>query len=487
MTPVTDPELLKKLEGGDTGPKPVTDSAILEQLEGKKKPATAAQPESGMWKSAADFFKYVGGKAVKGLTDFGELEKAGSQQMRGINPEELAPQQRPGAGGEAIQKALPQPSAGYQPSAATRAVGAGVEAATNPASYIGAAGPVRGAVSALGAGAGSEVGRDIGGTPGALVGGALGGLAGGTRINPEIPAASRATIRDAAEAAYDSIKDSPRKIPLEESSALAEKLRDKLNSEGIYREAPEGISVFKTLDRLNSGVNADHITPGEVHSVTKTLQKIASSNPGNATGQAAQLARSELFEHLKQYPELAEAIETGNANWRALKTSEKIETAKEKGELGARSTMTGDNIDSALRTQIRQMYFNNKVYKTPEEKAVMKAIVEGDTASNIAKTFRTLKTPIRHAATAIMHAKSAGILNHGAEWLLKGVAKRNTERQISALDEAVRWGAPASGSRPVPGPQTSRGAQRAGQAARGAIVGEAASKREKNKANVYEE
>src|ERR1700729_3046428 len=165
----------------------------------------SASPAAGgdMWKSAADFFKYIGGKEVKGLTDFGEMEKAGSQQMRGIQPEELSPQQRPGAGGQAIQKALPQPSPGYQPSMPTRMLGAGVETAANPASYVGAIGPVRGVVSALGAGAGAQAGGEVGGTPGAIIGGALGGLAGGTRINTEIAPPVRGVIRDAAEAAYD--------------------------------------------------------------------------------------------------------------------------------------------------------------------------------------------------------------------------------------------------------------------------------------------
>lgn len=431
----------------------------------------SSQPKTGgggLWSSAADFFKSI----PRGLA--GATRAPGAFGTQGVleAPDEKLKQ--------TTAKAAEQL---HQPEGFAGRVGERTGAAmTDPTTFVPLRGAVRTGASIVGGIVGGQAGQDIGGTAGGIVGGAIGGLAGGTSIRTDIPPATRGVIRDAAEAAYDTVKNSPRKIPLEETSLLSEKLRDKLNQEGVYREAPEGVAVFKTLDRLNSAVNASHITPAEVHSITKTLQKIGSSNPGNATGRAAGIARSEIFSWLEQFPELKEAIGVGNANWRALKTSEALGTAQEKGQLGAQATVTGDNIDRALRSQIRQMYFSKKVYKTPEEEALMKSIVEGDTTSNIGKRFAKLKTPLRHLASAVMHAKGAGILNHGAEWLLKGVANRNTERQIGKLDEAVRWTAPASGQRPAPSSQMSRGQQRAVQAGRGGSIGA-----DKKRPNVYEE
>lgn len=280
----------------------------------------------------------------------------------------------------------------------------------------------------------------------------------------------RTALRDASEAAYDTIKNSPRKIATEETSGLAEQLRTKLNSEGIYREG-ESFAVFKQIDRLTNALNADHITPGEIHAVTKTLQAIANRNVGKEAAFAATATRKAIFSYLQKFPELAEAIEIGNANWRALKTSEKIDLAKQKGEFGAKTTVTGDNIDPALRSQMRQLYFNNKVAKSPEEKELLRSIVEGDTSSNIAKRFRALKTPLKYMAEGIMHAKSAGILAQGAHMLAKSIANRNTSRQVEKLDELVRRNSPAAGpARPgVPrGEEVGKGTQRGIQAGRGA-------------------
>jgi hypothetical protein len=115
---------------------------------------------------------------------------------------------------------------------------------------------------------------------------------------------------------------------MEESSIVAEGIRKKLNDEGVYREAPDGVSVFKTVDRLTQAINAGHITPAEIHGITKTLQKIQRSNPGNSTGRAAEIARQELFDYLKKFPELEEAINVGNANYRVFKTSDSISTRR---------------------------------------------------------------------------------------------------------------------------------------------------------------
>jgi hypothetical protein len=134
--------------------------------------------------------------------------------------------------------------------------------------------------------------------------------------------------------------------------------------------------------------------------------------------------------------------------------------------------MTGDNIDPALRTQMRQMYFNKKINKTPEEKEILRSILEGDTVSNIAKKFNLIKTPLRHLGMAIMHTKDGtGILAHGVQMLMKSISNRSTAQKVQKLDELVRSTAPAAGPRPPAPPPSNRGAQRAVQATRGGAIG----------------
>lgn len=422
-------------------------------------------PEPEQRSGIGDFFKSIPGGIVGGLA------KTASAMGQAEAPLQGAPTP-PGA--EQSKQLAEQHLTGRlpEPQGTAGRVGATIgEALGSPSTYMGPSGLARNIVGGVGGALGAEAGGALtgGSTAGRLAGGMLGGLAGGTRGAAEgIPAPARTAIKEAAESSYDVIKHSPRKIPMEESSIVAESIRKKLNDEGVYREAPDGVSVFKTVDRLTQGLDASHITPAEIHGIAKTLQKISSSNPGNSTGRAAQIARQELFDYLQKFPELKQAIEIGNANYRVFKTSERLGEAAEKGQLGARGTMTGDNIDPALRTQMRQLYFNKKVSKTPEEKALLKSIVEGDTASNIAKKFALVKSPLRHMATAVMHAKGAGVLSHAAQMLAKHIANRNTMNQVEKLDALVRSTAPAAGGRKIPEAST-RGTQRAIQAGKGAL------------------
>lgn len=461
--------------------------------------APAAEPETGgkplsesakQTSSFMDTLKSIPGAVVSGLTSFGSLSEQGRRGLLGIQDE--APAQTGPEAKAAIEKGVTGPLYKAQ-TPIGKVAEAGVETVSNPISYVGAAaGPVRAAVSAFGGGAGGEVaGQMTGDNPLArAAGGALGGLAGGTKGAArvaETPAPAQRAIFEAAEKAYDTVQNSTRKIPLLETSELGDQIRQHLNNKrGVYRgDTTQGTeNLFKTVDRLSHGLNEEHLTAGEVHSITKALQSISRTNTGNAIGAAAQDARQQIFEHLKKYPELAEAIEVGNANYRVGKTSEGLMLAKEKGELGARSTMTGDNIDPALRTQLRQMYFNKKVLKTPEEKEILRSIIEGDTASNIGKKFNLLKSPLRHLAMAVMHKSGAGILTHAAQMLAKSISNRNTARQVEKLDELVRSTAPAAGPRaPASAERSTRGAQRGVQAARGAAMGQD----DKQKPNLYEQ
>lgn len=429
-------------------------------------PPERGPPPSGVM----DALKSIPGGIARGIQSFGGLQQAGQQQFLGIQPEEIAPHQRPGAGMQPIVKSLPEAQTGPG-----KIVQSAVESAANPLSYLGAAGPARGVVSALGAGAGAEAaGQATGGNPLAIAaGGALGGLAGGTKgapKQPEVSAATREEIRAARDAGYEGIAKSTRKIPTEEASLVAEDVRKALNEKTFFRGAEDANPTFHTVDRLTQGFDAGHITPGEVHSILKSLAYHERMYPGQAKAMAAGTAKDKIVEWLeKSYPEMAEPLAVANANHRVLKQLERLDVAAEKGELGARSTITGDNIDPAIRTQLKQLYFNKKIPKTAEEKAVLKSMIEGDTVTNIAKNFKKVKGTTRLLATALMHAKGAGVITHAGEILAKSISNRAMGRQVEKLDELIRGAAPASPKR-LPKEESTRGRQRAIQAARGAAT-----------------
>jgi hypothetical protein len=148
----------------------------ISKAQGQRRAGKHSEEALSEFSSAADFFKTVGRGAAQGLTEFGEMEKAGSQQFRGVRPEELAPWQRPGA--TAAQ--IPQAETG-----GGQMLQSGVAGAFNPLTYLGQPGMGAGrmALGGFGAGAGGyaggQIGESMGGPTGGQIGGFLGGMAGG--------------------------------------------------------------------------------------------------------------------------------------------------------------------------------------------------------------------------------------------------------------------------------------------------------------------
>ena len=196
--PVTDPELLAKLEGGGS---PVTDPALLSQLEG---------PPS----KVADFFKSIPTGALQGFSAAASAAGQGAEGGPGAQSD-ANPGGVPNAAdtNAVLQKNITGPM--HQPETSAGGYGASIgEVLGNPSTYLSPGGPIRAAVSGAAQGAGAQLGGnlaqamapDVTGseTGGRILGAILGGHAPNAAAyvaRPNIPPRSfsenTATLRDA--------------------------------------------------------------------------------------------------------------------------------------------------------------------------------------------------------------------------------------------------------------------------------------------------
>jgi hypothetical protein len=352
-------------------------------------------------------------------------------------------------------------------SSGTKAVGGGL-LAPSPT------GVARGAIGSFAAGVGAEAGGKLAGTPGAIAGAALGGLAGGAKKPPEAKIPTQTQLFDAADAAYENVKNMKVKIPVADTMTLADQIKDKLNTEyAIYKDTPGAERVFRQVERLSDASSASHVMSNEIFSIEKALNGVARRNPGTEPAAAAGIARREILDFMAKYPQFKSELETANAIYRAAKTSEAITNAAQKGEFSAGASGRGDNIDNALRQNIKSLYLNKKVNKTPEEKAIMEAIITGDNSQlskvNIARRMSKASAPVRalgHALTHILGSKTGvPFVREAVQLFAAHVAERHTQANVRKLDKLVRTSSPLG---PGTSPPAKLGGQRALQAARGA-------------------
>jgi len=387
----------------------------------------------------------------------------------------------------------------HRPETTTGKYGAAIgRALGDPLTYAGPGAVARKVASGIGGAAGGELGGQVSGDSvwGRLAGGLVGGLAGGVRrAAPERPPPAIQEIRDAGTQAYEAAKALRIPVPAQEASNIVGSIMDRLNLAGMYRENYG--KVFRELESVHHQVvppKINYMAPltgpratappprfissTELFSIEKELSEIQRLDSSARVREAARMARRDITGYLRQnYPQFAEYMRAGDANWRAASMARDVAQAAERGEMAAAASGRGANIDNALRQRIRALYDNQKIPKTQEELRLMRDIIGADNSPvstrQLARTFSRTSGPARFLGRGALAAIAAGHSPHllvGAiQMLAEGVANRATRGRVQNLEELVRRTAPAAGPRNIP-PRTVPG-QRAAGAARGAYEG----------------
>ena len=314
------------------------------------------------------------------------------------------------------------------------------QAVGNPQSYLGPAGAVPKVLGAIGGGLGAQAGGDIGGTPGAIIGGIAGGALGGGLVKPKAPVSNvptRAEIAASAKARYKDLTDNPVPLHPADMTTVAQAAQQQLRADGFFKE--DQPRTFRAISRLEDPTHPpDTVSLNAIRTSLTHIQKDAHLHPSDAA--AAKVALQELDNYIANLPGISGKTAAARGDYRAAKTSERLEEAQDRGKLRAGTQQTIGNEDVGIRQQIRALAESPKFPKTPEVEAELERIATSNDRHLIVKALNALGTfGLKHFLPT----------REIADYL----AKKNTAGRIAALDELIRLQSPLAkqrGSTPTP-------------------------------------
>ena len=266
--------------------------------------------------------------------------------------------------------------------AGQKIAGAGVEALTNPISWIGPGGPALKAGGAILGGAGSEVAGEVAHEvapsfelPARVLGGAAGGKAAGAtagRASNAKGAArlqSQEQIHDASQRLYRVLENNPMVIPPPMMNNLADTIENYLHSK-FYREYTTP-STYRALNELRMAPKSS--TLGDIVNVHEALGHVVpSATYGAKDAAAANEVRAEIRNWMRRnIPQTDKTLTGALGNWSASAKMKEVEKAMEIAHNRASSTGTGSNEQNTMMQEVRKILDNTTRLRgyTPEEAA----------------------------------------------------------------------------------------------------------------------
>lgn len=265
------------------------------------------------------------------------------------------------------------------------------------------------------------------------------------------PIPTTEAIETAAKAGFDSARNSGVRVPSSDVSKLATTVRSELQADGVRDYlAPKTYAVLKELETPPpAGAFAD---VGDLHGIRRALGQVAGS-PDATERMAATRTLKKLDGMLTSVsPELKDAI----GNYAAAKRSDTITAKLERADLNAGSANSGQNIDNAIRQQIKSILTNQKARRgySAEELAQMEKIVRGTSAGNMLRGAGNLMGgggglgAVISAGAGGLAAGPAGLAAPVAGYGIKKLGNALTANQVAKLDSMVRSRSPLALSAP---------------------------------------
>lgn len=437
---------LPQIEGGAVAkakPEPSTFTDVLK--EGGK----------GLLRGAASFAGDIG-EAVMG--PFGPSHTAANLAADITGGERKAPDP---TYGEQIShaagiEASPQTTAGHYASSVGEVLG-------NPASYLGPGSAAlkigAGAASGLASEAAGELTEGYGIEPyarlaGSVVGGTGAAAASAERnlskLASQLP--TRESIKNAATAGYNMLKQSNVRISPQATSDLLSTVKQELHADN-FRDylAP---TTYRGIEELSTGGSA---TIGDIDGVRKLLNRVPGTNPTDRA--AASKAIDAIDDFLQNVPPQhvlsgdpandAAILKHAQGNWALHKQLEQIEQASVKGQHRAGVSGSGANQINTTRQEIRKILDSDKKSRGMSDAAKdkMEEIVMGTWLTNRARQIGKFAPsgPVS-ATTSILTGLGAGAPAGAAVamggFLAKHLGEYLTDKQIRELDQLLRSESP---------------------------------------------
>lgn len=282
----------------------------------------------------------------------------------------------------------------------------------------------------------------------------------GKQAVEQIAAPSSQELKAAAKQGYDAARNSGVELKPESLTNFSTKVKTDLNNDGVNEVlAPK---TFGLLDKLGTAPEGATVTTDNFRTLQRALGHAAKS-PDATERLAASRALESLSGHIENIPAqdiirgtaddiagVGRTIKTANANYAAAKRSELIQGKEARAELNAATANSGQNIDNALRQQVKSILNSEKMLRgfSDEEKSAMMKVAAGTATGNV----------IRHVGNLLGGGGGLGALTTGAAgayaagpigmaaplagWALKKTGNAITAKNVAKLDELVRSRSP---------------------------------------------
>lgn len=281
---------------------------------------------------------------------------------------------------------------------------------------------------------------------------------GATTLPKPVPTTEE--IRNAADTGFKSARNSGVTVQATDVQQVAQSIRQKLRDEGGRATIhPKTFGILDELEKPAQGAFAD---VGDLHSIRRALGQAARDKDEAGIAGAAM---RELDQYISTVsPELKEAID----NYAAAMRSDTVAGRVDRADLNAASANSGQNLDNAIRQQVKAILVNPKERKgyTKDELDLMRSIVKASSPSNLMRGLGNLLGGgggLGAFATGGLSASMtgpAGLAVPAVGWLVKQLGNKMTAGRVAKLDEAVRSRSPLAQSVPpqvVPMPQPALG------------------------------
>jgi hypothetical protein len=271
-------------------------------------------------------------------------------------------------------------------------------------------------------------------------------------------------LRSAAEAGYQTARESGVELAPEGVSNFGSTVRAQLNEKGIDENlAPKTFGILGRLDNVPKG--APTVTISNMESLRRTLGNAAAS-PDKTERLAATTARRALDDYLADLPAgdvlagdagaAASALTGARGNYAALARDEAFQRAVEKAENRAGRTGSGGNLQNALRQEVSKVG-ERQGGLSSAERGLISGIDKGTLATNTLRLAGKLSPTsgffplVGHLAAAPLTGGSS-LPVAAAGYLAQKAAEKLTRRQIENLRAAIRARSPLGQQARVPAP-----------------------------------
>ena len=267
-------------------------------------------------------------------------------------------------------------------------------------------------------------------------------------VAPKAPTADE--IRTAATTGFETARNSGVTVPASDINNLAKGIKADLYNKGLRPSVAK--QTNELLDELATSPKGAFADVADLHAMRQALGHMA-SQPGPEKA-AASIAMKKLDSYISNVsPELKDAI----GNYAAVKRADTISGRMDRAMDQAGSANSGQNIENAIRQQLRGILSSDKLKRgyTETELEAMRKIVRGASIANVTRGMGNLMGGggglgmYLSGAVGGVLAGPIGLAAPAVGWAAKRAGGAMTQSKVDALESMIRSRSPLAQSIPA--------------------------------------